>query len=38
MKHISDVVPLALETHLSLEEVENIVKLGSSNVNKNSKL
>jgi len=38
VKNISDVINIALDTGLSLEEVENIVKLTYSNVNKNSKL
>lgn len=37
-KHISDVITVALETHLSLEAVENVVRLSSSNIHKSSKL
>jgi len=39
-KHISDVINIALDTGLSSEEVESVVKLTSTNnnVNKNSKL
>jgi len=37
-KNISDVINIALDTGLSLEEVENVAKLTPSNVNKNSKL
>ena len=38
VKHISDVITLALDTHLSIEEVENVVRMATSSINKNSKL
>ena len=38
VKHISEAIPLAIETDISVREIENINKYSSKTIHKSSKL